>query len=35
MGLIVDAGQTYQSLKDLGSRLTPPPGWKFRALILD
>src|SRR6266581_4685727 len=25
--LIVDPGQTYQSLKDLGSRLQPPPGW--------
>ena len=32
--LIVDPGQTYQSLKDLGGRLTPPPGWTFRAVIL-
>ena len=32
--LIVDPGQTYQSLKDLGGRLTPPPGWKFRAVTL-
>ena len=35
MGLIVDPGQAYQSLKDLGSRLTPPPGWNFRAVVLD
>jgi hypothetical protein len=33
--LIVDPGQTYESLKDLGSRLNPAPGWKFRAVILD
>jgi len=33
--LIVDPGQTYQSLRDLGSRLKPPPGWTFRAVILD
>ena len=33
--LIVDPDQTYQSLKDLGSRLQPPPGWKFRAVVLD
>jgi hypothetical protein len=32
--LIVDPGQTYDSLKDLGSRLQPPPGWKFRAVVL-
>ncbi len=32
--LIVDPAQTYESLKDLGGRLTPPPGWKFRAVIL-
>jgi hypothetical protein len=33
--LIVDPSQAYQSLKDLGRRLTPPPGWTFRAVILD
>jgi hypothetical protein len=33
--LIVDPGQTYESLKDLGSRLNPAPGWKFRAVVLD
>ena len=33
--LIVDPSQTYESLKDLPSRLTPPPGWKFRAVVLE
>ena len=33
--LIVDPGQTYESLKDLDSRLQPAPGWKFRVVILD
>ena len=33
--LIVDPSQTYESLKDLVSRLTPPPGWKFRAVVLE
>jgi hypothetical protein len=33
--LIVDPHQTYESLKDLGSRLKPRPGWSFRAVILD
>ena len=33
--LIVDPHQTYETLKDLGSRLTPAPGWKFRAVMLD
>jgi len=32
--LIVEPGQTYDSLKDLGSRLQSPPGWKFRAVVL-
>lgn len=27
--------QTYESLKDLGSRLTAAPGWKFRTKILE
>jgi len=33
--LIADPSQTYESLKDLGGRLTPAPGWNFRAVILD
>jgi hypothetical protein len=33
--LIVDPKQTYESLKDLGSRLKPPTGWKFRTTTLD
>jgi hypothetical protein len=33
--LIVDPHQTYDSLKDLGGRLNPAPGWKFRAVVLD
>lgn len=32
---IIDPGQTYESLKDLGSRLTPAPGWKFRTSVLE
>jgi len=34
-GLIVDPNQTYDSLKDLGSRLKLPPGWNFRPVVLD
>lgn len=33
--LIVDPTQTYESLKALGSRLKPAPGWKFRTVILE
>ena len=33
--LIIDPHQTYESLKDLASRLTPAPGWNFRAVVLD
>lgn len=33
--LIVDPKQTYDSLKDLGTRLKPAPGWKFRAVTLE
>jgi hypothetical protein len=33
--LIVDPGQTYESLKDLGGRLEPAPGWQFRTKVLD
>jgi len=32
--LMIDADQTYESLKDLGSRLTTAPGWSFRAVEL-
>ena len=34
-GLIVDPNQTYDSLKDLGSRLKPATGWSFRPVVLD
>ncbi len=33
--LIVDPTQTYESLKDLGDRLKPAEGWKFRTVVLD
>jgi hypothetical protein len=33
--LIVDPNETYDSLKDLGSKLKLPAGWKFRVKILD
>ena len=33
--LIKDPNQTYESLKDLGSRLNPAPGWTFRTVILE
>ena len=33
--LIVDPNQTYHSLKDLGSKLKLPEGWKFRVKVLD
>ena len=33
--LIVDPNQTYGSLKDLGSRLTPEKGWTFRTTVLE
>lgn len=32
---IIDHSQSYKSLKDLGSRLTPAPGWKFRTKVLE
>ena len=34
-GLIVDPDQTYESLKDLGGRLKPAPGWTFRTMVLE
>ena len=33
--LIVDPNQTYESLKDLGGRLKPASGWKFRTEVLE
>jgi len=33
--LIVDPNQTYESLKDLRSRLKPEEGWSFRTVVLD
>jgi len=33
--LIVDPDQTYGSLADLGGRLKPAAGWKFRTRVLD
>lgn len=33
--LMKDPNQTYESLKDLGSRLKPAPDWKFRSVILE
>jgi len=34
-GLIIDPNQKFDDLKDLGSRLKPPAGWKFRSPILE
>jgi hypothetical protein len=34
-GQLVDTSLTYDTLKDLGSKLKPPPGWKFRVAVLD
>lgn len=34
-GLIVDPNQKFDQLKDLGSRLKPAPGWRFRAQELE
>ena len=33
--LIEDPNQTYDSLKDLGSRLKLAPGWKFRTVVFE
>jgi len=33
--LIKDPNQKFEDLKDLGSRLKLPEGWKFRTLVLD
>lgn len=32
---IVDKTLTFDTLKDLGNRLKPPPGWRFRVAVLD
>lgn len=34
-GQLVDRSLTYDTLKDLGSKLKPPPGWRFRVAVLD
>jgi hypothetical protein len=34
-GLIKDPNQKFDDLKDLGTRLKPPAGWKFRSPILE
>lgn len=33
-GQLVDTGLTYDGLKDLGSKLKPPAGWKYRVVTL-
>ena len=33
--LIVDPGQTYEAMADLGERLHLPPGWFYRAVTLE
>ena len=32
--LMVDPNQTYDGLSGLGDRLQPPPGWRFRTVVL-
>ncbi|MFO1393957.1 MAG: hypothetical protein U1F09_09380 [Steroidobacteraceae bacterium] len=34
-GQIVDTSLTYDTLKDLGSKLKPPAGWSFRVAVVD
>jgi hypothetical protein len=34
-GQLVDKSLTYDGLKDLGSKLKPPAGWKYRVVVLD
>ena len=34
-GKIVDSSLSYDTLKDLGAKLKPPAGWKFRVAVLD
>jgi hypothetical protein len=33
--LIFDPSQKYEDLENLGSRLKPAPGWKFRTVVLE
>jgi hypothetical protein len=35
VSLITDPSQTYDGLADLGGRLKPPPGWRFRTKVLE
>ena len=34
-GQLIDKTLTYDRLKDLGAKLKPPAGWKYRVAILD
>lgn len=34
-GKIVDPSLSYDTLKDLGAKLKPPAGWKYRVAVLD
>jgi hypothetical protein len=34
-GQIVDPSLTYEGLKNLGTKLKPPPGWKYRVAVPD
>jgi hypothetical protein len=34
-GQIIDKSLTYDTLNDLGAKLNPPAGWKFRVAVLD
>lgn len=34
VSLILEPTQTYEGMKDLGTRLNPPAGWSFRAVTL-
>jgi hypothetical protein len=34
-GQLVDTTLTYDGLADLGSKLKPPAGWKYRVTVLD
>jgi len=34
-GQLFDTSLTYDTLKELGAKLKPAPGWKFRVAVLD
>jgi hypothetical protein len=34
-GQLIDTNLTYDGLKDLGAKLKPAPGWKYRVAVLD